>query len=180
METQTASVKKNSITYGFILGLILALITTLLYVVNIEMLTKWWVGVVLFLISIAVAIFSVAKSKAILDGFISFKESFTSYFITIAIGLLINTIVAILIFVVVDPESAEFLQERIVEISTEMMKSFGAPEAEIDKAIAKMEGENNYALGAQLKGYVFQLAFYSFFGLLIALIFKRKDPKEIS
>ncbi len=176
MEQEEISLKKSSVNYGLTLGAILGVTTTLIYVVSMEMLTKWWLGIILFLIAIAVGIVSVAKSKDILGGFISFKEAFTSYFITIAIGLLINVIVGILIFVVIDPDAAVFLQEQIIEIARSMMESFGAPEADINTAIAEMESTNNYSFGSQLQAYVTQLAIYSVFGLLIALIMKKNDP----
>ncbi len=179
METQTPSIKKNAAQYGLILGLVFAFITAVIYAVSIELLTKWWLGIIMFLIALGIGIFSVAKSKAILGGFISFKQAFTSYFITMAIGLFISIIVSILIFVVIDPEAAVYLQEQIVEMTRGMMESFGAPESEINKAIAEMESKNQYSLGSQLQGFIFQLAFYSVFGLLVALIMRKKDPNAI-
>ena len=176
METQEISIKKSSVNYGVILGGILALITALLYVFDLEMLTKWWVGVFMFLIALSIGIVSVAKSKSILGGYMSFKEAFTSYFITMAVGLLINVLVGILIFVFIDPDAAAFLQERVMESARSMMESFGAPEEEINKAIADMENENSYLLGKQLQAYIFQLVFYSVFGLLVALVMKKNDP----
>lgn len=180
MDTTEVSFKKSAANYGLILGGILAASTALLYALSLDSLTKWWVGIIFLLLAVAIGIVSVAKSKALLGGFISFKQGFTSYFITIAIGLFIAVITGILIFNVVDPGAAEYLQEQIVEISRSMMERFGAPESEIEKAIAEMESQNSYSVGNQLQSFVFQLAFYSVFGLLIALIMKRKDPKEIN
>jgi hypothetical protein len=42
-----------------------------------------------------------------------------------------------------------------------------------------MQEEDSFGVIAQLKSYVFQLAFYSVFGLLVALILKRNDPNAI-
>jgi len=176
MDKTTVSFKKSASNYGLILGAVLAVTVALLYSMSLESLTKWWLGIILFLVSLVFGIVSVAKSKAILGGFISFKEAFTSYFITIVIGLGISVLTSILIFNVVDPGAAEYLNEQIVEITRGMMERFGAPESEIDKAIAELEGKNNYAIGNQLQSFVFQIIFYSIFGLLIALIMKRKDP----
>lgn len=176
MDKTTVSFKKSASNYGLILGGVLAVTVALLYSMSLESLTKWWLGIILFLVSLVFGIVSVAKSKAILGGFISFKEAFTSYFITIVIGLGISVLTSILIFNVVDPGAAEYLNEQIVEITRGMMERFGAPELEIDKAIAELEGKNNYAIGNQLQSFVFQIIFYSIFGLLIALIMKRKDP----
>lgn len=179
METQQVSIKKIATNHGVLLGGILAVLTTLMYVIDLELMTQWWVGIITFLLAITVGIVSIAKSKGSLNGFISFKEAFTSYFITIAVGLIISVLISIVIFNLVDPEAAEFLKERIMEVSRNMMEKFGAPESEIEKALIAMQEEDSFGVIAQLKSYVFQLAFYSVFGLLVALIFKRNDPNVI-
>ncbi len=180
METQPISTKKSAITYGLILGAVLALMTTLMYVLNTELFTKWWVGILSFLVVIVIAIVSVAKAKGILGGVMSFKEAFTVYFITVALGYFISTLVGILIFNIIDPELASFLQERTLEITAEFMQKFGTPQAEIDKAMAKMADQDNFSILAQLKNYVFGLAFMSVIGLLVALIFKTKNPNPLN
>lgn len=180
METQPISIKKSAITYGLILGVVLALMTTLMYVLNTELFTKWWIGILSFLVVIVVAIVSVAKAKGILGGVMSFKEAFTVYFITVAIGSLISTLVGILIFNIIDPDLAAFLQERTLEMTAEFLQKLGTPQVEIDKQMAKMAGQDNFAIFSQLKNYVFGLAFMSVIGLLVALIFKTKNPNPLN
>lgn len=180
METQPISTKKSAITYGLILGVILALITTLMYVLNTELFTKWWIGILSFLVVITTGIVSVAKAKGLLGGVMNFKQAFSVYFITIAIGTLISTLVGILIFNIIDPDLAAFLQERTLEMTAEFMQKFGTPQAEIDKQMAKMAGQDNFSIVSQLKNYVFGLAFLSVIGLLVALIFKTKNPNPLN
>ena len=180
MENQIASLKKIALNYGVLLGIIYALLTTVLYAVSIRTLIEWWLGIIMFIVALAMGIVSIAKSKDLLGGYMSFKQAFTAYFITVATGLFISVIVAIIIFVVVDPEAAEYLNEEIIEISRSMMEKFGVPQADMEVELAKLADKNSYAFGAQLQGYVMQLAFYSFFGLLVALIFKKNDPNAIS
>ncbi len=180
METQPISTKKSAVNYGLILGAVLALMTTLMYVLNTELFTKWWIGILSFLIVIVVAIVSVAKAKGILGGVMSFKEAFTVYFITVAIGSLISTLVGILIFNIIDPDLAAFLQERTLEMTAEFLQKMGTPQVEIDKQMAKMADQDNFAILSQLKNYVFGLAFMSVIGLLVALIFKTKNPNPLN
>ncbi len=180
METQPISIKKSAVNYGLILGAILALTTTLMYVLNPNLFTEWWIGILSFIIIIAMGIVSVAKAKGLLNGIINFKEGFTVYFITIAVGLLISTIVGILIFNIIDPDMAKFLQEKTLEITAEMLQKFGTPQAEIDKQMAKMAEQDNFAIGTQLKNYVFSLAFMSVIGLLVALIFKTGNQNPLN
>lgn len=180
METPTVSTKQSSLQYGLILGGILSLITVLMYALNTELFTEWWIGILTLVIVIAVGIVSTAKAKSLLGGYMTFKEAFSAYFITIAVGLAISTVVAILIFTVVDPDLATFLNERTIEMSREFMERFGTPEAEMEKALAELEGVNNFSVINQLKSYVFNLIFMSVIGLLVALIMKQKDPNAIA
>ena len=129
-----------------------------------------------FLVIIAFGIVSTAKAKGILGGFINFKQAFSSYFITIAIGIIISTVVSVLLFNVIDTEAAEILKEKIIESTTKMMEGFGAPQTEIDKAIGKMEDQNQFGALSQLKSIAFQLIFYAVIGLIVALSFKKIDP----
>ncbi len=180
METQPISIKKSAANYGLILGAILALITTLMYVLNPDLFTKWYMGIISFIVIIAVGIVSVAKAKSLLAGIISFKQAFSVYFITVAVGILISTVVGILIFNVIDPEMASYLQEKTLAMTAEMLEKFGTPQAAIEDQMAKMAEQDNFSAISQLKNYVFSLAFMSVIGLLVALIFKTKNPNPLN
>lgn len=179
METSTVSTKQSSIQYGLILGGILSLITVLMYALNTELFTKWWMGILTLVIVIAVGVVATAKAKSILGGYMTFKEAFTAYFITIAVGLAISTVVGILIFTVVDPDLASFLNERTIEMSREFMERFGTPEAEMEKALADLAEVDNFSVVNQIKSYGIGVLFQAVIGLLIALIMKQKDPNKI-
>ena len=81
-----------------------------------------------------------------------------------------------LIFSIVDPELAQYLNERGLEIAREYMERFGTPQAEIDKVMAEAAGKDNFSVVNQTKSYASFLIFQSVIGLLIGLIFKKKDP----
>ena len=173
MET---SIKSSAINYGLYLGGLLTLATVLAYAVNLELYTKWWYGIGLMLIIIVFGIVSTIKSKKILEGFISFKEAFSSYFTTIAIGIIISTIVGIVIFNIIDPEAAVTLQEKIIDSTVQMMRNFGAPEDAVAEAVEKMEAEENmFSIGNTLWGLAKQLIGFSVVGLIVALIMKKSD-----
>jgi phenylpyruvate tautomerase PptA (4-oxalocrotonate tautomerase family) len=170
------SVKSSAIQYGLYLGLMLSSFTIIGYAVNIEILTKWWLGIILFILIIVIGIVSTAKAKSILNGFISFKEAFTAWFTTIVVGILISTVVSILIFNVVDLEAAALVKQASIEATVSMMENFGTPQETIDMAITEMENTNQFAIGNLLKSLAWQFLFYAIVGLLIALIMKKTDP----
>ncbi len=171
-------IKSLAINWGLYLGIVLALATILGYV-NLDLYTKWWYGIILLILIIVFGIISAMKSKTLLGGFISFKEAFSSYFITVAVGLVISTIVSIIIFNFIDPEAAITLKDKIMDTQVQMMKNFGAPEEVIAKSVEELEAqENMFAIGQILKSLAFQLIGFSIVGLIVALVVKKNNPEQ--
>ncbi len=166
-------------TYGIYLAILLSSVTIISYVVDLSILTNTWVGIALFVVIIVFGILSSLKAKSMQNGFISFKETFTAYFTTVVIGVLISAVVSIVLFNYIDPDAAEAIKQQVIEKATDMMQSFGAPQADIDKAIVEMQDQNQFELGNQIKSLAFQIIFYCIIGLLIALAIKKTDPEAI-
>ena len=170
------SLKSVAINYGLYLSLILVAFTIVGYAVNIELLVNFWlVMLILPLIVISFGVVSAAKSKSLLNGFISFKQAFSSYFITIAVAVLISTLVTFILFNYIDPDAAIMLKEIVLEKTTTLMENFGAPASEIEKAVVEMEKQDTFAIGTQVKSLAQGFIFYSIIGLIVALIMKKTD-----
>lgn len=170
------SLRSSAVQYGLYIGLILSAVTIVAYAVDLELLTKWWLGIVLFLVIIVIGIVSTAKARSLLNGFISFKQAFTAWFTTIVVGILISTVVNILLFNVIDPEAAEIIKQNTIEATVSMMENFGTPQEAIDQAVIEIENTNQFAVGNLLKSLAWQFLFYAVIGLIVALIMKKKDP----
>ncbi|MFD0975214.1 DUF4199 domain-containing protein [Salinimicrobium gaetbulicola] len=173
------SIKSTGTSFGIYLGVFLILITTLAYSFDLSLFTKWWFGIFSFVILLVISIIGVRKAKKIYSGpYFSFKNAFTTYFLIILVGTLLATLFSILLFSFVDTEAAQTVTELTIETSREMMEKFGAPEASINEALAELENDNQFSVLNQLKKFVFGLGFYLIIGLIIALIFKEKDPNK--
>jgi c-di-AMP phosphodiesterase-like protein len=172
------SLKSLSINNGLILGMGLAVVTVLIYAVNLDLFTEWWLGIILFLVALGMGTYSAIQVRRQQEGLLSFKEAFSAYFITIAVGSLISSIIGIVIFTFVDPEAAQYLNEQILILTKETMESFGAPKEVIQEAMVEAEKKDNFSVMAQLQSYFWRLLFYSIFGLIVALIVKRNNPAE--
>ncbi|MGB1211210.1 MAG: DUF4199 domain-containing protein [Lacinutrix venerupis] len=171
METTT---KSSAVNFGLILGAILAGLTIIAYAVNLDLLTKWWFGIGILLLVIVLGILSSIKSKKLLNGFITFKEAFTSYFITVVVGLLISAVISIVIFNFVDPEAADLLKEKIMDSQVQTMRDWGAPEESVAAVVEEFEKQDNmYSVGNVLQSLLFQIIGFSIVGLISSLILKR-------
>lgn len=170
--------KSTAINNGLYLGAILSLVSVLIYAVNLDLFTEWWLGIILFVVVVVYGVISAVKSRTILNGFISFKQAFTSYFITVAIGTLIATVVGIAIFTYIDPEAATYLNEQILLVTKQTMERFGMPQEAMEAALEEAATKDNFSLGMQSQAFVFRLAFYAIVGLIVALIVKKTNNKE--
>ena len=177
METST---KSSAINYGLYLGIGLALYTILCYAFKIELLVNLWIILlVLPVLIILIGIISSIKAKNIQNGYITFKEAFSSYFIPIAIGLMISTIISIIIFNFVDPEAAIALKEKIIDTAVQIMRNFDTPEEIVAQSLEQMEAEENmFSIGNQLWSLAKQLIGFSVVGLIVALILKRNPETQ--
>ncbi len=172
------SIKSIASNYGLYLGIALTLFTGIAYAVNLDLFTQMWFGLIILAVVIVLGIISIAKSKKALGGFINFKNAFTSYFITLVVGLIIATITTILIFVVIDPEAATQLQEKIIDTQVERLENYNVPSEVIDETIEKMEANGNmYSIGNILKSLLWQIAGFSVVGLIVAAIMKKRNPE---
>lgn len=170
-------IKKNGITFGIITGVISILITGFIYLVNIKLFTAWWLGLGSIAIYLGIGIYLLIKTRKELGGVFSFKDAFTTYFISAVVGIAISVVFNILLFNFIDPSLKDTVQELSIESAVEMMRKFGTPTSEIKKAVEEMSKTNQFETVTQIKGSAFSVIFSSIFGLILAAIFKSK-PKE--
>ena len=171
-------IKKNGITYGIVAGVVGALITAAIYAIDLNLFVKWWIGILTIMIYITIGIVLLSKTKKELKGIFSFKEAFTTYFISAVIGILISVGFNILLFNIIDPSAKDSINEIVIKYTAETMQKFGAPSASIAEAVKKMQENNPYSTIELIKGSAFSIAGSALFGLLLALIFKSKPTQE--
>ncbi len=173
MET---SAKSSAINYGYYLAITLAILIIVAYVINLEYLAGGWYSILLFVAVIVFGILSVVKAKAISGGYLSFKHSFTSYFITVAIGLFASSLLFYILFNFIDIEAAETVKQISIDAQTKSMQGFLDEDA-LNTMIDTMQEQNSYAISALLLVFLVQLIIHSIIGLITAA-FMKKNPEN--
>jgi hypothetical protein len=175
MDTQ----KKIALNMGLFLGLTLTLLIALIYAIDLNLFTKSWIGIINVLIITVFGVLSTTQYKKNVGGFINFKTAFTSFFITVLIGFMISTLFNLLLFNVIDVEAKTILSENVIKYTVEMMQKFGAKAADINKVVEDMRASDSFGVAGQLKGFFFNVIFYSIIGLVCSLIIKRVPPQSL-
>ena len=171
------SVKSSAVNFGLYLGAVLAAVTVIGYAVDLAILVQWWLAILLLLVIVIFGIISTGKAKKIMGGFISFKEAFTSYFITIVVGVLISATLSYVLFNFVDPDAAVQMKQQIIDNTVNMMEGFGAPPDQIAQQVEELEQQDQFSITATLRSLAFQMIFYIIIGLIVALVMKKTDPQ---
>ena len=189
-QNSTLIIKNNGVNIGLILGIFLGMVTVVGYAFSTSVLVSYWTFLYFFLVIIVLGIIAIAFSKKELGGFINFKEAFTSYFIMLVIGLFISSLINYFIFNIVDTDFKNVVNEKQIEAVNSQrdwvvgkLYDAGSSDSDIeeteqkfDEAIEKIRNTDQYGLGQQIKGLFIGISAMSIFGILLALILKRKDP----
>ncbi len=175
MDTQ----KKIALNMGLFLGLSLTLLITLIYVIDLNLITNSWVLFLNISIITAFSTISAYLYKKKLGGFISFKVSFTSFFISTAVGFFISTLFSIILFNIIDLEAKAIVTENVIKYTVEIMQKFGAPAKEINNTIDGLRISDPFGTLSQITGFFKNLVLYSIIGLIVSLIIKRVPPQSL-
>ena len=167
-------VKKNGVTYVIITGAVSILITTLIYITDLNLFTSMWIGLINILFYIVIGVILLSKTKKELKGVFPFKQAFTTYFISAVIGILMSVVFNIILFNYIDPSAKETIKELSIKYAVEMMEKFNTPSSAVKVAIAEMEKNDQFSASQWLKGSFFAIALSAVFGLILAAIFKTK------
>lgn len=171
-------IKKNGVTYGVITGVILSLITAFMYAVDLKLFIAWWTTLLSFSVFIIVPIIMLVKTKKELNGILSFKEAFTTYFISAVVAVLISVIFKIVLFNFIDPSIKDTLLDLTIKYLISTSEQFGVPASSLNETIAKLRETDQFSIVEQLKGSIFVLFFCAILGLIMAAFFKSKSTQE--
>ncbi|MDO5977729.1 DUF4199 domain-containing protein [Flavivirga spongiicola] len=171
------SLKSIAINHGLYLGIALSLFTLIGYAINLGLLVNYWVMLLILPLSIIIfGIISTSKIKGKFDGFLSFKEAFSSFFITVAIGVIVSTLVSIIIFNFIDPDAAIETKEILITNTENFMRGMNAPLEAIAESVEQIENQDTFSLGAQFKSLAQSLVFFAIIGLIVAAVMKKNNP----
>ena len=171
-------IKKNGVLFGVITGLISVLITTLIYSIDLKLFISMWIGFASIGAYIVIGVILLSKTKKDLKGVFTFKDAFTTYFISAIIGILISVTFNFILFNLIDPAVKDTLKDLTIKYMADTMQKFNTPASAINEAMKKIQENDPYSALELVKGSIFKIVFSALFGLLLALIFKSKSPHE--
>jgi len=168
------SILTQYLVIGSVVGL---LIYIGLYLGGAEMMTSS-VAYLSILISIVIAAVACTAQKKRNGGFIEFPEALKISFGVMALSSFVVTIFSYFLMNYIDTDFKVATERETLIMVEKMMKRFGAPQTEIDKAMAEAAKKDNYSLSNMLLSFVLYCFFWFFVSLIVSSIVKKKKIFE--
>lgn len=168
----------NKLTNGFIFSGAYIILALMLYIAGPDLSTNQWIGLVRGAAMLGVLIYiTLSIRKTSTTGFISFKELFLPLFITVATYSVVSVIFDFVMHMV-DPSYIEAVKELAID------KMMNAPwienmsDSQIEKMITDTEERFDKAFTpiGLLFSFGFKLISWTILSLILAAIFKKKQP----
>jgi hypothetical protein len=175
MKLNFTAILKNALSYGLILGGIFVVLSLLTYIADVNIFSIWFSILNFLVVMIAIPVTMVIlgtnnlRVKFMPEKKINYLQALISCFIIFFIGFFISVLYSYIFNHWID---TEYMTHNI-EKFTEMMQGYNLPQEQIDKQVAKMEG--NMGIGKQI---IFSTGVCVVLSLIMALIIRKKD-KEI-
>ncbi len=171
-------VKSQAFRFGTIAGGLAIAYTLLSYLTDLVLFSNFWAGILFWVVTLVILIIAVSRAKALMGGYISFKNAFSTFVVTYVITSLISTAFSIILFNLIDPAAGERVQELLIETSVGYMEQFGTPEGQIEAQVEQMEAENPFGIIGLVKSFFWGIFWYAIIGLIVAAFMKKNKPVE--
>jgi len=169
--------KKTGLTFGYILASYYIIVNLIVFFSDYTLFAKPYLGIVNMIVVLIIGILCIWITKRRSGNLITTKEGFTSFFIMIVLGLLVNYLLQYILFNFVNPEAKEVNNQLMVTMAESIAKEMDVPDDEISKQIEFMRNNpnDNFSLKNMLFYFAQSILGGSIAGLLIALIFRNKS-----
>jgi hypothetical protein len=180
-EVKSESLYANAVKHGLIVGAIVILLTVLAYVTSLSFMGSFKFLGCLFLLYIGYVIYAGISYRNATGHYISYGQAFLHGFIVLATAGLVGLVFGIVLYDVVDPELATKLSDAIILNTEDTMRSFGAPEEQIEKTISDMRTDlpKGFTMMGRIKNFFTGLIYDAVIVAITSLIVRKNEPVEM-
>jgi hypothetical protein len=130
------------------------------------------------LLPIVFAVLACLAAKKQGGGYLEFGKALQTSFAVFVITGIATSLFSYILFNFIDLEFKQAMQQASIEMTEKMMKKFGAPQDQIDKAMDEAMKKDSFSFGNVMLGFAFSCFLYFLFSLIIAAIVKKKNPEN--
>ena len=168
--------------HGGLAALIAIIISLVAYIMGVEMLVGWQIGLAQSLLIITTMIVVSRSIRQDEDGVIDFTRLLIHIMIAVGCILVSSLVFNLVLFNLIDPDLIDIVADITLEKVEEMIKSFGFKGDALEETLAETELgiRNGYTLWGGFLGLIYSSVFWGVIALVFAAIFKRSPDNKIN
>lgn len=166
----------TAIKWGIIYGLINIVLYGAIYAIDYTLLVSPWMSL-LFIPMIVFPVLGTLALRKEEGGFLVYGKAVMSCLTILVVSTLMGMIFQALLYHVIDTELAAKVKEATIAQTQGMMESFGASDADVEKAVAAVEEKNFDQTPVELlKGFLVGSVVSLVLSLILAIFLKKNKP----
>lgn len=167
-------IENQNVKYGIICGVVSVLFSLVAYFLDITLMSTWWYGLIILVISVIIAITGTKARREQIGGFMNYGQALLSLLVIFIISMLVATVFNILLHVF-DPTLADQLKEQTIETTVSMLEKFNTPQEVIDEQLEKLNEQDFGMTPLNIaKQFVGAMVFYLIISLIAAIFLKKE------
>ena len=167
-------IRKFGLQIGLIVSIIQIIITIYLY--NFGSFVNMKFGFLIIILNILFGVTTIFIVKKKLNNNITLRESFSGYFITILVSMVLSTLFYITFFnTFASSSKKESIKKELFDFQVQNMKDNNFSKKDIQKNIELSKNSNPFSLATAFQSSIKFLILYSVLGILFSFIFKNKS-----
>ncbi len=164
--------------WGAIGGLVVVILSFLIYFVSPDSFAASWLAITFLLIAMFFMIWGGLAFRKENNNEISYLNALFAVLIIAAVLSLISTVFSYVLSNFIDPELPELIKQKAIENTQAMMEKFNTPDDKIEEVIDQMKEQDfNFGILEYGKRFLWGMLMYLVLGALIALFVKRNPEK---
>jgi hypothetical protein len=168
--------------HGGLAALISVILSLVAYIIGVEALVGWPLGMAQSLLIIITMIVVSRAIRADESGIINFSRLLGHIMISVVCILVSSIVFNLVLFNLIDPELIDTVADITLERVEGMMESFGLEGDLLEQTLSETELEirKGYTLSGAIVGLLYGSAFWGLIALIVAAIFKRSPENKIN
>ena len=166
--------------HGSMAALITVILSLVAYIIGVELLIGWQLGVAQAILIITTMIIVSRAIRSDEGGFISFWRIFAHIMISLLCILFASAFFNVLLFDVINPNLVDVVLDISLERAEDMMKGFGLEGDLLEETMKETEKEirNGFTLSGMFKGVIFASIFWGLIALIVAATHYKTDDSK--
>jgi hypothetical protein len=168
--------------HGLLGALLNFAMLVLLYLVNMDLLAEWWVGVLAMGIFVVVMCTGSLASRKERGGNMTFGQAYGASMVVALAAQMVSAVLTLMLYHLIAPELPGVLEELTMTKTKEMMEGFGVSGKLLDAQMKELSYamKEAYTVGGMLKNSVGAMVMWALVGLIVAAVTKRVPKSEFS